>query len=375
MSDLYLLDLDRELKPKGEPRRLTSLGRHTHSPVWTPDGRRIVFISGQGFAKGVWSIDVSGPAEPQALPIRDASLNLAISWKTNRLVYERVNFTGHILRYSLSDSGQAIGGPAQFLASTRYEGEPQYSPMGTRIAFASDRSGSSGIWVSDTDGSNPVEIFSKQGVLSGTPRWAPNGERLAFHSNAAGNLDIYTIKASGGRPVQLTADPGDDQDPTWSLDGKWVYFVSNRNGRDEVWKTPSEGGAATQITRTGGRRAFESSDGRWLYYVKANGEHSAVWKMPPGGGQETLVVPFLVGACYQMVNGGLYFEAPPADQERASIRFLSFDTGKVTRVSTLEPWPKGVFDSAFAVAPDRRTLLVVQPGEWAIDLMLVENFR
>ena len=262
MSELYRLDLDAGLKSKGDPRRLTSLKRHTHSPVWMPDGRKIIFVSGQGFVQELWSVPANGSSEPQPLPIKDASINLSISRAGNRLAYERILFTKHIWRFSLSRSGDAAGPPVQFIASTRFEDDPQYSPDGKRIAFDSDRSGARGIWVSDADGVNRVELFSQPGALSANPRWAPNGERLAFDSNAAGNRDIYVIRANGGKAVRLTSDAADDRDPSWSVDGKWVYFASNRSGRDEVWKVLADGGDAAQVTRSGGWRGYESGDGK-----------------------------------------------------------------------------------------------------------------
>ena len=45
ISDIYLLDLTEDLKPKGEPRRLTSLKGFSYGPAWTPNGREIIFAS------------------------------------------------------------------------------------------------------------------------------------------------------------------------------------------------------------------------------------------------------------------------------------------------------------------------------------------
>ena len=89
---------------------------------------------------------------------------------------------------------------------------PQYSPDGKRIAFASDRSGVMGIWVSDAEGSNAVELFS-QARISGSPCWSPDGQRVAFDSNLYGNMDIYVIQANGGKPVRLTTNSADDNVP------------------------------------------------------------------------------------------------------------------------------------------------------------------
>ena len=150
----------------------------------------------------------------------------ATGWRTSGEVFD-----ANIWRLSLSGPGVATGPPARFIASTRLDAAAQYSPDGKRIAFESDRSGVHGIWVSDADGSNAVELFSRAGAGSGTARWSPDGQRIAFDSNPEGNLDIYVIRASGGKPIRLTTDPADDDAPSWSRDGNWVYFASKRTGR------------------------------------------------------------------------------------------------------------------------------------------------
>jgi len=365
ISDLYLLDLASDLKLKGAPRRLTSLKRQIHSPVWTPDGRKIIFTSGWG--EGLWRVAASNSAAPEKLPIYDAWTS-TISRTGNRLVYDRVPGGEHIWRLSLSGSGEAIGPPVKFISSTHHEGWPQYSMDGKRIAFQSDRSGNDGIWDCDADGSNGVELYSQTGILSGTPRWAPDGEHLAFDSNVAGNMDIYVIRASGGQPAQLTADPADDQIPSWSADGKWVYFASKRSGRFEVWKAPAGGGEAFQVTRNGGWVAFESRDGKFLYYTKTDEFANGVWKMPVSGGKERLIIPSVAGRNFQVVNEGIYFIED--DGGKPAIRFLAFATGKVRIISRVPSWGGG-----FSVSADERSVLYVQSDEKGADLMLVENFR
>ncbi len=366
-SDLYLLDLDADFKPKGEPRRLTSLKRQSHTPVWTPDGRKIIFSA--GWREGLWSVAASGSAEPEKLPIYDAWV-FALSRTGNRLVYEQQVGGDHIWRLSLSETGKAVSPPARFISSTRRELHPQYSPDGNRIAFESDRAGNDGIWVCDADGSNMVELYSQAGTLAGSPRWSPDGERIAFDSNAAGNMDIYVIQSNGGKPVQLTTDPADDEIPSWSADGKWVYFASRRSGRFEVWKAPSTGGEAVQVTRNGGMAALESRDGKFLYYTKTYGNAVGLWKMPVRGGEEKLVVPSVFHWDFTVANHGIYFEAPASADGKSSIRFLAFATGKVRTISPIPANGDGV-----DIAPDERSLLYTQSDEGGADLMLVENFR
>ena len=104
-------------------------------------------------------------------------------------------FDANIWRLSLSGPGVAAGPPARFIASTRSDSTPQYSPDGKRIAFESDRSGVHGIWISDADGSNAVELLPQAGASCGTARWSPDGQRIAFDSVRKGTW----ISMSSGR--------------------------------------------------------------------------------------------------------------------------------------------------------------------------------
>ena len=364
-SDLYLLHLGADLRPKGHPRRVTSLKRYSNSPVWSPDSRKIIFTAGD--PADLWTVAASGFAEPEQFPVYNA-LTPAISRTGNRLVYAQEVRGEDIWRVSLSDSGKAVGPPTRFISSTRNEDHPQYSPDGKRIAFESDRGGSNGIWVCNADGSNCAELYSKAGANSGSARWAPDGKRLAFDSTSAGNSDIYVIRSDGGKPVQLTTDPAEHAIPSWSADGKWLYFASNRSGQFEVWKAPAAGGSAVQVTRNGGLAALESRDGKSVYYTKTWG-NTGLWKMPVSGGEETLVIPSIVRWTYAVIDHGIYFEleSPPG---KYSIQFLAFATGEVRTISPLSAYADGL-----SVSPGERSLLYVQSDEAGADLMLVENFQ
>src|SRR5262249_13254447 len=151
----------------------------------------------------------------------------------------------------------------QIAPSTRQEQQPQYSPDGKRVAFASARSGSQEIWITDANGANASQLTYFNGPATGSAMWSPDGRFLGFDSRPAGNPDIYIVAGDGGTPGRLTSEPSEDVVPSWSYDGKWIYFGSNRSGSFQIWKMPVEGGAAVQVTKFGGFHAVESPDGKY----------------------------------------------------------------------------------------------------------------
>ena len=367
MGSIYLLDLTEDLKPKGEPRPLTPLKSYLLGLAWTPDGRDIIFSFGFMADMSLWKVSAFAAGEPEPLPVTGEYPT--ISRSGNRLAYQRAVCDTNIWRLSLSAPGVAAGDPSRFIASTRAEQSAQYSPDGKRIAFESRRSGPLGIWVSDADGSNAQQLFSRSGKDCGNPNWSPDGQRIAFYSNLEGNIHIYIIRASGGKPVRLTVGSSEDYGPSWSRDGNWVYFASNRTGRLEVWKVPSGGGKEIQVTRNGGETALESPDGKSIYYTKEY-PSLGLWKMPLSGGEESQVLPSVLGSDFSLVKEGIYF-IPGPPLRKSSVQFLSFATGEVKTVAPMSAPSFG----GLSFSPDGPSLLFSQLDDVVSDLMLVENFR
>ena len=369
VSDLHLLPLSPDWVPKGEPRRLTRINTWTISPTWTPDGREIVFAAGPQYAGGLtlWRTRVNGSAVPRRLEFTaDQSACPTIS-RQGSLAYARVLSDPNIWRVELSGPGGKAGPPKSFIASTRTDWNPKFSPDGKRIAFVSSRGGSPEIWVCDQDGSNAVQLTSMHASITGSPRWSPDGEGLVFDSNREGQFELYVIGANGGQPRRLTNHPAVDAVASWSRDGRWIYFRSDRTGQAQVWKMPARGGEAIQLTKQGGYVPFESSEGKFVYYERG----ASLRKVPVQGGEETQVLESVTFQNFAVVNEGIYFIPGPDREGRYSIQFLDFATGKSWPILRLS----GAAERGLAVAPDGRTLLYTQIDQTGSDLMLVENFR
>ena len=262
-----------------------------------------------------------------------------------------------IWRVDLSGPARSPGTPFQLIPSTRNDVNPAYSPDGKKIAFNSDRSGHSEIWVCNSDGSNAVQLTSIGEGYAYAPKWSPDGRSIAFVAIVGGNEDIYVVSANGGTHRRLTTDPAGDMFPFWSRDGQSIYFKSNRSGTGEVWKIPAAGGDAIQITRNGGDKPLESPDGKYLYYVKGDRypEQCSAWKMPAGGGEETRVLDSVhCDGFWEVGEQGIYYFAKPDEKGRSEIRLHEFASGKTRKILTFDL--RAAY-ATLAASPDGLTIL------------------
>ena len=377
-QNVFLLPLNADLSAGGEPRRLTSIGAIITGLSWSADGDAIIFSGGRLESQRLWKIPVSGGNAQQVAAAGAGSSYPAISRQAHRLAYTSQTFDENVWAIRVGDDGSSGALPARLLSSTRTDYVAYYSPDGKRIVFNSDRTGTSGIWLSDADGSNPEPLFiDPEGAFSGSARWSPDGRHLAFDSYHDRNFDIFVISASGGEPFRLTSHPTDDQVPSWSSDGKWVYFGSARTGRFEIWKASAGGGEPVQVTTRGGHSALEDPNGEFLYYHKTLDElETALWKIPVDGGEESKVLDSVITRNFAVAQGGIYFMQAPEedDPERSySIRFLDFSGGPTQLVTRLPA--KAEMTWGLGVSPDGKSILYSQIDDQSSDLMLIEGFR
>ncbi|HXI93232.1 MAG TPA: protein kinase [Blastocatellia bacterium] len=357
----------------GEPRRLTFDNTQVRSMSWTSGGREIVFSSWRegGSISNLWRIPAVGGSPERVVGVGQRVFSPSISRQGDSLAYTQSLSDMNIWRLEVPGPGGRTSPPTMLISSTQWEIGASYSPDGTKIVFASDRTASWELWVCDSDGSNPVQLTNS---FAGSPRWSPDGRQIAFDARPQDNYDIYVIGAEGGSPRRLTTESSEDVVPSWSRDGKWIYFSSNRSGSTQIWKMPAEGGEALQLTRQGGFEGFESPDGRFFYYAKRN--TPGIWKIPAEGGEETPVLDLHKAGYWRywaMTDQGIYF-ATAEVPSRPVIEFFSFATGQVTKIATLDK-PIVQWYSGLSVSPDGRWILCAQLDQSGSDIMLVENFR
>ena len=362
-----------------QPERLTHDTAAIEGLAWTADGKGIVFSSARHGMQALWRVPAFRSVAPQRLEAAgEDAVWPSISRAGNRLVYLHDLQDRDIWRLSVPRRGSrslweelSLNGATPLIASTRIDQMAEYSPDGTRIAFASNRSGASEIWVCDAEGRGARMVTSFHGPPAWWPRWSPDGEQLAFFGRSEGGPSAYIVPVQGGNPRLLVAGA---IWPSWSRNGRWVYYYSDRSGRNEIWKSLANGmGDPVQVTQNGGYAARESPDGKFLYYLKPGAE---LWRLPTAGGPEFRVlegsgldsiVPASPSMNWAPLNQGVLL----IDRAQRALRFFPASAkGQATSREIL-----GIAGFGLSLSPDGRWLLVTRLSRADVDVMLIDNFR
>jgi dipeptidyl aminopeptidase/acylaminoacyl peptidase len=267
--------------PDGVEKRLTETPFFESGLAWSPDGRRIAFLTStaerrenapeysgskilytwieRGFGDaGI--VDVESGSTVTVMPHPEFREN-AIRWAgPSRVVFERVHDDttkreivvadaetgkGKVVVSEDDEKWWSIPGPARPWALP--------SPDGSRIAFVSDRSGWDHIYVVPIEGGPPKPITSGE-IEAWRPVWSPDGKRLAFDANEPGRpgsrqIQVADLDQDVPFVRALTSGRGTNVSPEWSPDGaRLVYQHTDARSSADLFTEPAGGGQASRLT-------------------------------------------------------------------------------------------------------------------------------
>ena len=279
--EIYVMDAD-----GGNQRRLTNNPGNDVSPSWSPDGKRIAFVSyrdNPGNSE-IYVMDADG-GNPQNLtnnPGRDISPSWSPDGKRIAFSSDRDKPQNYEI-YVMDADGQN----EQRLTNDPNEDQyPSWSPDGKRIAFSARREGhfesdfgiTDEIYVMDANGENQQRLTENR-QYDWYPSWSPDGKRIAFSSDRKGDLqnyEIYVMDADGENQQRLTENRAGDQWPSWSPDGKRIAFYSNRDENAEIYVMDADGGNPQNLTNN----PHNDASPAWLnspFSVSPAGKKFAIW--------------------------------------------------------------------------------------------------
>ena len=233
-------------QPGGTPRQIVSTGQSVHSPRWSPDGLRLVYVrGGTYFALGE---DQLGNTETSAIHVvtiasgadqaltDGATLDISPVWTADgRGVLFVSNRSGgrDVYLGRLSRSGE-LQAPVERVTSGLNAHSISLSKDGKSLAYSS-LAFRANIWsVAIPDERIAVTADARQ-VTFGSEKTekiavSRDGQWLAFDSDRSGNTDIWKLRIGETEPQQVTRDPANEFANDWSPDGKEIVFHAIRGG-------------------------------------------------------------------------------------------------------------------------------------------------
>jgi Tol biopolymer transport system component len=330
----------------GTPVAVTAGGALHTSPTWTPDSRRLLFVSNVHGTRDLFEIALTDDGRPDGEPRRlTAGLNahtVSLSRDGRRLAYATLTLSSNIWSILLPSRPPASIREAVPVTTGLQTIEGlAVSRDGQWLAFDSNLSGNQDIYRMRLPDGEPEQVTTDP-ADEFIPNWSPDATMLAFHGWQRGNRDIFVIGADGRDRQQVTSLPGHEWYPNWSPDGSRILFIdSNTRGVSVVEREGGGWGAPKALYTDGLTYPFVDRQGRWFLRVplRALGEKGDVHLAPiTGGPMRTLVQSPLAGttatlgfARWSPDGRTVYFSAFD-EEERSSFWSIPAEGGTPTLI-------------------------------------------
>jgi hypothetical protein len=178
------------------------------------------------------------------------------------------------------------------ITNTGLDASPAWSPNGTKIAFASRRTGRWQIFLMNEDGTSQVNI-SNSSANDTLPAWSFSGANIAFTRAplAVPVEKIWTMTSAGGSQTQITTGAGNDERATYSPDNSSIAFSTDRDGNWEIYKIPASGGTATRLTNNpaADTNPAWSPDNSAVAFASNRSGTTRIWATSPDGSIQTQI--------------------------------------------------------------------------------------
>ncbi len=295
------------------------------SPAWDPAvSRRGYRLAYERLLRSlsIWQMDLSDSSDKRPYLIVSSTSD------TDQGPGPQFSPDGRRLAYMSDRSGtmeiwvsNRDGSDAFQLSAVGGAGTPRWSPDSQSVAFDATTTNGSKIVTMNLHGGAP-QILTQDSYHSVCPSWSHDGKWIYFASTRSGDFQVWKIPAAGGQPIQITRNGG--HAPLESLDGKFLFYAKNSAAEPEIWRVPVDGGEEIPLplVRPGTWASWQVVTGGILFVGPSLG-HQAVLSFWDAAKDRTAAivvldrVPFWLGATPD--GQTIAFDQPGREQDQAML--------------------------------------------------------
>jgi dipeptidyl aminopeptidase/acylaminoacyl peptidase len=282
----------------GAERQITQIGQDNERPRWSPDSRRIAFLSDRGGSSQIWLMDPDGSNPRQVTNLSTEAGGELFAHDGQTLV-----FTSDVFPACGADDGcnrraldaeRASKVKAHIYAGLLYRHWTHWQSERRSHLLVVPVSG--GAAKDLTPGDREVPPFS----LGGGDDYAisPDGSEVCYTVNMdpvpaiSTNTDLYAVPIAGGPPRRISNNPGADNSPAYSPDGKYLAWRAQvrpgyESDRWRLWVMDRANGHVTDLTENIDRWVnsfiWSPDSGALFFTVEDRGRQSIQFKSVKGG--------------------------------------------------------------------------------------------
>jgi len=207
------------------------------SPSWSPDGRRVAYVSFEARKPVVYVHDLATGRRTQVANFKGN--NSAPAWSPDgQHLALALSRDGNTQIYQVNADGTGV---KRLTRSSAIDTEPMYSPDGRSIYFTSDRGGGPQVYRMPADGeaSGTAQRVTFKGNYNVSPRISPDGKQLAYITRAGG-FKLQLLDLATGDVSSLT-DTSNDEAPSFAANGKYILYATRVGGRSVLAAVSTDG--------------------------------------------------------------------------------------------------------------------------------------
>ncbi len=311
-SDIWLVPL-----AGGPARQLTLSEKRDNHPRFSPDGRKIAFISSRDGSPQIWILDMLG-GEARKLTSLTTGAD-GVMWSPDG---QHVAFTSDVYpdcpddvcSKKRSEEAEASKVKAKIFDHLLYRHWNSWKDEMRTHIFVIPATG--GKPRDLTPGDYDAPPFSLGGPAG--YGFSPDGKELCFARNAdrveaaSTNSDLWVVPVAGGDARRITANPAYDGSPIYSPDGKYIAYRAQRRpgfeaDKFEVMVYDRGQGKSRSLTAGIDRSADEivwTPDSRYIYFTASDEGYSSIYRVSVTGGQAERVMAQSTNDSLQFTRDG-----------------------------------------------------------------------